>query len=188
MNTIAIVTLPSLIQQCQAGDARAIEELVVTHTPAVYRLALSLLADPLEADEATQDALLHALAALKTFRGNSAFTTWLYAITLNVCRSRLRQRRVRARLTQTLQAVFRRPPPPEDLALQNVANDAVWQAIQTLTDPLREPILLRYYHDLPIADIARVVGVSERTIHTRLSAAHERLRVLLGRQQMFDQG
>src|SRR3546814_12520019 len=56
-------------------------------------LALSILDDPAEAEEAAQDALVAAINALDTYRGDSAFTTWLYAITLNVCRTRLRKHR-----------------------------------------------------------------------------------------------
>lgn len=148
-------------------------------------MALSMLDDPAEADEAAQDALMRALGGLNSYRGDSAFTTWLYTITLNVCRRRLRQRRARERLLGPLQALlhWRQPAPaerrPEAIAAQHEADATVWRAIQTLNDRWREPIVLRYYHDLPIADIARLVGVSERTIHTRLSAAHDRLKVLL---------
>ena len=58
----------------------------------------------------------------------------------------------------------------------------MWQALRALDDKLREPVVLRYYHDLPVAEIALIVGVSERTIHTRLRAAHEQLKVLLSRK------
>jgi RNA polymerase sigma-70 factor (ECF subfamily) len=52
----------------------------------------------------------------------------------------------------------------------------VWQALQRLNGQQREAIVLRYYHDLKLADIARVMGVSERTVRTRLQQAHEQLR------------
>ncbi len=180
-----LVTTPQLLQQCRAGDARAIEELVRAHWADVHRLALSILDDPVEADEAAQDTLLRAIGALKSYRGDSAFSTWLYAIALNVCRGRLRQRRARERLKRALQTLFRlgRPAPgPEEIALQNETDAEVWQALRALDDKLREPVVLRYYHDLPVAEIALIVGVSERTIHTRLRAAHEQLKVLLSRK------
>jgi RNA polymerase sigma-70 factor, ECF subfamily len=175
------VASPQLLQRCREGDARAIEELVSAHRLAVYRLALSILDDPAEADEAAQDALLRAIAALKSYRGDAAFKTWLYAITLNVCRGRLRQRRTRERLTRLLQAfgITRLAPQPEETALQHESDAAVWEAIHTLDDALGEPVILRYYHELSITEIARVIGVSERTVHARLSAAHQRLRILL---------
>ena len=187
MNITFFASLSPLIRQCQAGDPRALEELVTTHWPGVQWLALSLLDDPAEADDAAQDSLIRAIASLPTFRGDSAFTTWLYAITLNVCRSRLRQRRSRERFTRLLALFGAGQPTPqtEDLALDNAAEANIARAIQTLNYPLREAIVLRYYHELPIADIARIAGVSELTIHTRLSAAHARLKVLLKDQVNF---
>lgn len=177
---------PHLLQRCRAGETAAIEELLSAHRLAVYRLALSVLDDPAEADEATQDALWRAMRALPSYRGDSAFTTWLYAITLNVCRGRLRQRRARERWFGPLQALFQlQPPGPEEIAAQNETAAATWQAVHALREEWREVIVLRYYHDLPIADIARIAGVSERTVHSRLSAAHDRLRVSLAGKVSF---
>lgn len=172
-----------LLNRCQKGDSLAIESLVRTYTPLVYRLALSMLDDPAEADEATQDALVAALSKLDTFRGQAKFTTWLYTITLNVCRGRLRKRRAQARLAGVLQALFRfsdqTEPPPEQTALQQEQDAALWQAIKTLDDHRRETIILRYYHELTLLEIGEVMGVSERTIRTWLHAAHEQMRRML---------
>ena len=184
-----LVTTPQLLQQCQAGDARARAELVATHWTTVHRMALSILDDPVEADEAAQDALIRAVGALKSYRGDSAFITWLHAITLNVCRGRLRQRRAQGRLMHVLQTVFRVSRPtahPQDIALQREADRAVWEAIRVLDDKLREPVILRYYHDLPIAEIAQITGVSERTVHTRLRTAHDQLKMLLNDKVNFE--
>jgi RNA polymerase sigma-70 factor (ECF subfamily) len=171
-----------LLQRCEAGEAAAIDEFVRTYQPAAYRLALSILDDPAEADEAAQDALVTALGRLASFRGEAAFTTWLYAITLNLCRARLRRRRSRLRLARILQEVFRlgdQGQHPEVEIQKFEADSALWSAIRSLAEAQREAIVLRYYHDLPIAQIARVAGVSERTVHNRLRAAHDRLRTLM---------
>jgi RNA polymerase sigma-70 factor (ECF subfamily) len=173
-----------LISLCRAGDADAIESLVRRHQSLIYRLAVSILNDPAEADEATQDVFVAAINRLDSYRGEASFTTWLYAIALNVCRGRLRKRRVRERLTQAVHALFRvsgeAEAHPEQVVVQREADAALWQAIQALDDPLREVVILRYYHELLLDDIARVVGVSERSVRNRLHAAHERLRIRLG--------
>jgi len=157
--------------------------LVDTYKTLVYRLAVSILDDPAEADEATQDTFVAAISRLDSYRGDSSFTTWLYAIALNVCRGRLRKRRSRERLTQVLQALFRVSGPievhPEQVVMQHESDATLWQAVQALDDRLREVIVLRYYHELRLNDIARVVGVSERTVRDRLHIAHERLRASL---------
>src|SRR3990172_4835947 len=171
-----------LIRRCEAGETGAIEEFVHTYQLVSYRLALSILDDPAEAEEAAQDALITALDRLASFRGGAAFTTWLYTLTLNLCRMRLRKRRSRQRLAGILQEVFRihnQTHYPE-AELQQIESDAaLWSAIRRLTDLQREAIILRYYHELPIANISQVAGVSERTVHNRLRSAHERLRTLL---------
>jgi len=171
-----------LLQRCEAGEAGAIEEFVHTYQLPTYRLALSILDDPAEAEEAAQDALVTALDRLATYRGEAAFTTWLHALTLNLCRMRLRKRRARQRLVGLLQEVFRlqAQPPHTEAEFQRIESDAaLWSAIRRLADLQREVIVLRYYHDLPIVNISQVTGVSERTVHNRLRAAHKRLRILL---------
>ena len=171
-----------LVAQCRAGDALAIETLVRDYRQPVYRLALSILDDPAEADEAAQDSFVAALRALDTFRGEAAFTTWLYAITINVCRARLRRRRTQTRLKAALRAVLRlrsNMPDPEAAALREESDARVWQAVSALDEKHRLPVILRYYHDLSIAEIARTLKINEGTVHSRLHAARERLRVML---------
>ncbi len=169
-----------LISRCRAGDPAAVETLVRTHQPLVYRLALSMLDDPAEADEAAQEALVAAISRLDSFRGDSSFTTWLYAITLNVCRGRLRKRQVREKLAQTLRAQFRvdleARPHAEQVVAEREANEALWRAVRSLDDRLREVVVLRYYHELRLVDVAKAVGVSERTVRARLYAAYEKMR------------
>jgi RNA polymerase sigma-70 factor, ECF subfamily len=171
-----------LIRRCEAGETGAIEEFVNTYQLDSYRLALSILDDPAEAEEAAQDALVTALGKLSSFRGEAAFTTWLYALTLNLCRMRLRKRRSRQRLANVLKDNYyiRTQTHNPEAELQRIESDAVlWSAMRRLTDQEREAIVLRYYHDLPITNISQVTGVSERTVHKRLQSAHERLRILL---------
>jgi len=172
-----------LLTRCQRGDSLAIESLVRTYTSLVYRLALSILDDPAEADEATQDALVAALSKLDTFRGQAKFTTWLYSITLNVCRGRLRKRRTQARLTGAVQTLFRfsehTAPSPEQTTIREEQNTTLWQAIKGLDDRHRETVILRYYHELTLSEIGEVMGVSERTIRTWLHVAHEEMRRML---------
>jgi RNA polymerase sigma-70 factor (ECF subfamily) len=174
-----------LITEAKLGESQAIDDLVMLHRADVYRLAISLLDDPTEADEATQDALLSAVRALPSFRGESSFSTWLYRITLNVCHQHLRRRRTRDRLISVLSALFPFVADryhPEETAAQNESERAVWQGIRALGIREREVITLRYYHALPIAEIAKVLNVSERTVHNRLHTAHERLRTLIQRE------
>ncbi|HEU0296913.1 MAG TPA: RNA polymerase sigma factor [Anaerolineales bacterium] len=170
------------LEQCREGDALAIERLVHTYQRDVYRLALSILDDSDEADDATQEVFLSALRALESFRGHAAFKTWLFSITVNVCRNRLGRNKSRGRLQQMLQHLFpqgHEPGHPENKAMQNESDAALWQAIRALDDKHRIPVILRYYHDLPVADIAEMLGIPGGTVHSRLNHAREQLRTLL---------
>ena len=176
-------SLPQLLQSCLAGDARAIEQLVSAYRPAVFRLALSILDDADEAEEAAQDTFVAALRALGGFRGDAAFTTWLYAIALNLCRGRLRRRRSQNRLLGLLQSLFLGQPvagpPPDDRMMHDQADAALGAAVQALPEPQRLVVVLRYYHEQRLGEIARLLKVSERTVHNRLHAAHQTLRTQL---------
>lgn len=181
MNTYTDIT--RVLSGCEDGDAAAIEALVHAYRHPVYRFALSILHDPAEADEATQDSIVAAIDKLDTYRREASFKTWLFAITLNTCRGRLRKRRVREKLLRPLAALFGRVAQesahPEENAFRSETQAAVWRAINELDEKHREVLVLRYYHELGLNDIARIVGVSDRTVRTRLHTAHERLRVLL---------
>ena len=170
------------LEQCRVGDSLAIERLVETYQGDVYRLALSILEDSDEADDATQEVFVAALRALESFRGNASFKTWLFSITVNVCRTRLYRQKNRGRLQQILQSLFHirgDQPHPESEAIQSESDSALWQAIHALDDKHRIPVILRYYHDLPVAEIAETLGVPVGTIHSRLNHAREKLRMLL---------
>lgn len=168
------------LEQCREGDSLAIERLVQTYQQDVYRLAFSILDDPDDAEDATQDVFIAALRALDSFRGNASLKTWLFSITINMCRSRLERQRRLGRLQQILQRLFRGDQPqPESEAVQHESDAALWRAIRTLNDRHRLPIILRYYHELPVPDIAEILGVPVGTIHSRLNHAREKLRALL---------
>lgn len=176
-------TIAQLLELCRAGDAFAVERLVHAYQQDIFRLALSVLDDPVEAEDAVQDTFVKALDALDSYRGDSAFKTWLYAIALNICRGRLRQRRAHDRLRAALRLLVhqggRNVRQPEEAAIRSAADEQVWQAIQELGERHRLPIILRYYHNLSVAEIAELLGTSEGTVHSRMHTARGRLRASL---------
>ncbi|HTP07156.1 MAG TPA: sigma-70 family RNA polymerase sigma factor [Anaerolineae bacterium] len=149
-------------------------------------MAYSILDDAAEADEAAQDAFVSALGALRSYRGDATFKTWLYAITVNVCRGRLRKRHAQERLQIVMQAIFQiarsETEHPESVVAAHESDEVVRQAVHALAEKLQLPIILRYEHELPIAEIAQILKVSDRTVHTRLRAAHDQLRCALSGQ------
>src|SRR5947207_10089575 len=87
----------ALVERVRAGDVAAFEPLVEKYRQRVYRLARNVLHDSEEAFDVAQEAFIRAFQALPTFRGQSAFYTWLFRITLNVASDRARQRAARGR-------------------------------------------------------------------------------------------
>ena len=171
------------IERCRLGDSSAIERFVQTCQQDVYRLALSILDESTEAEEATQDALLAALRALDSFRGTSSFKTWLYSITVNICRTRLQHRKRRENLTKILSGVLRthnvHQLSVEEHAIRGESDSALWAAIHQMDEKHCIPIVLRYYHDLSVAEIANILQVPEGTVHSRLNTARKQLQAVL---------
>jgi RNA polymerase sigma-70 factor (ECF subfamily) len=170
-----------LIEQCRAGDSTAVEHFVQTYQRDMYRLSLSIMDDSNEADEATQESLLTALRALDSFHGDSSLKTWLFSITVNVCRTRLQRQKRRERLKQVLDGILRRTPTPsvEERAIQNESNEALWHAIHSMDEKHRIPIVLRYYHELSVTEIASILQIPEGTVHSRLNTARRLLHDVL---------
>ena len=92
------MTEAELIARAKAGDPGAFEQLVLDNQNRVYSLALRMLGDPEDAQDAAQEAFLNAWRALPTFKGESSFSTWVYRLTSNACIDHLRRRKRRLRL------------------------------------------------------------------------------------------
>src|ERR1044071_6054346 len=165
------------IELCKVGDSSAVEHFVQTYQQDVYRLALSILDDASEADEATQETLLAALGAMGAFYGASSLKTWLFSITFNICRTRWRRQKRREQLKNILNGILQRAAASsvEDRAIQNESNEALWRAIHNMGEKHRTPIVLRYYHDLSVAEIADILQIPEGTVHSRLNTARKLL-------------
>lgn len=173
-----------IVQRMRRGDAMAAQELVQSYHSEIFRLALSILDDPAEAEDITQDVFIRAINALDSYRGDSAFKTWLFSITVNVCRRRWRQRKTRERLIQLLQSVFplihANSVQPEEIVIRRENKAELWKAVDRLGEKYQLPLILFYGHELPVAEIAQVLGVPIGTVLSRLHTARARLANTLG--------
>jgi RNA polymerase sigma-70 factor (ECF subfamily) len=146
-------------------------------------LALSILNDPGEANEVTQDTFIAALKSLKSYREMSSFKAWLFKIALNISRNQLRKRKALKRLKDTLIHIFesqtQHNPSPEDVIIDNEKDAIVYQAIENLGEKHRIPIVLRYYHEMSVSEIAEIMNLKEGTVHSRLSIGRDKLRAQL---------
>ena len=169
-----------LISDCIAGNEDAIEMLVREYEAGVFRLALSILGDPAEANEVMQETFLSALRALPTYQEKKTFKSWLYTIAVNHSRSHLRKRKVIERLRSTLTAIFRvdieKQDSPEEAVIQNEKEASVWRSLNRLDDRHRIVVILRYFHELSVGEISEILSIPEGTIHSRLHTARATLR------------
>ncbi|MBI5944355.1 MAG: RNA polymerase sigma factor [Chloroflexi bacterium] len=169
-----------LISDCLAGDERAIDMLVRRYEADVFRLAYSIVEDASDASEATQETFIAVLKALKTYQEKTSFKAWLYTITLNVSRSHLRKRKILERLRTTITSIFlvdsQTQNLPEDTIIQNETESAIWNSLNKLDERHKIVVVLRYFHDLSVAEISEILSVNEGTIHSRLHTAREKLR------------
>lgn len=168
------------MRQAQAGSERAFNELVLKYRKNVYLTAVGMIGDADDAEDIAQDVFVKAYESLSLFRGDSAVYTWLYRITVNLCLNRLRKRKVRSffgleEISQTLAV----PEAAESAELQEL-NKRLRKAISELPEKQRAVFILRHFHELPHAEIAKIMDRDVGTIKANYFQAIQKLRAKLG--------
>ncbi len=184
------VTKQTLIQRWQEGEAEAFDELYTRHAQTIYRLGWAMLRQSQSAEDVVQETFLRAYKARHRFDPSRAsFGTWLYQIALNYCRSQLRRKRLPTiswlRYNQETPDIPDNKPGPETHALRTEYQRTLWEAVQTLSDPLREVVTLHYYMELPAVDIAKMLNCPAGTIYSRLHNARRRLAETLAKKDVI---
>jgi RNA polymerase sigma-70 factor (ECF subfamily) len=172
-----------LVSECIAGNEDAIETLVRQYEGSVFRLALSIVGDTAEANEITQDTFIAALRAMPAYEEQKSFKAWLFTIAVNQSRSHLRKRktleRLKASLTTLFHVEFQKQALPEEMVIQNEKESALWTALQQMDERHRTVVVLRYFHELSVTEIAEILSINEGTVHSRLYNAREKLKSAL---------
>ena len=166
-----------VIEACQQGDRDAFRLLFETYKDKVFSIAVySSGGDRAVADDVTQQIFLKLFTAIRQFRGESEFTTWLYRLVVNACHDERRRRR---RLLPWGETVAMRNPgdkkPQEKQYARLEVAEAVRAAIGELKPKFRLPILLKYIEGLSYEEIASVMGCSKGTVASRLNRGHSQL-------------
>ncbi len=163
----------TLVVRAQEGDARAFELLARRHQAALYRIAVRVMGDPAEAEDALQEALLDAWRRIGRFRGESAFSTWMYRIVTNRCLGMLRRRRPVP--VDEIEAPAPAQDSPERAAERGAGMAALRRALTTLPDEQRVCWVLREMEGLGYAEISEITGASEDAVRGRIHRARTRL-------------
>lgn len=179
LNLAAVVLVADdvhLVRSAQAGDMAAFEELVRRHELPVYRLALRMLGNASDAEDAAQEIFVRAWRALASFRAESALSTWLFRIAINHCLGLLGRAELR---TGPLTGEELDPRPgPETAALERDALHSLKMAIGKLTPEQRAPLVLREFEGLAYEEIGEVLDLTPGAVKGRLHRA--RLELLKG--------
>jgi RNA polymerase sigma-70 factor (ECF subfamily) len=182
-----------LVSRAQRGDKKAFELLVVKYQRKLARLLSRLIRDPAEVEDVAQEAFIKAYRALPSFRGDSAFYTWLYRIGVNTAKNYLMAMGRRAPTSTEVDSEeaegyeegeqLRDINTPESLALSREIGATVNAAIDGLPEELRTAIQLRELEGMSYEEIARIMDCPIGTVRSRIfrarEAISERLKPLL---------
>ena len=183
---------PALVRRAQAGDRQALSELVQSQQTYVYSIAMSLMHNPADAADMTQEAFVRLLRSLGTYRAETKFTTWLYRLVTNICLDGLRRRgRPVDSLDEPASGLDnaqtagerladndRWSQPEEEITLRESATE-VRTAIASLPPPQRLALTLHYFEDLRYEDIAETMGLPLNTVKSHIRRGKERLALVL---------
>lgn len=181
----------AFVAALRANDAAAYEQLVRRHLPGVLVVTGRILGNAEDARDAAQETFLSAFKGLANFDGASRLSTWLHRIAVNAALMKLRSRKRRPE--QSIDALLPRylddghqadPPAPwsenaEVLLARQETREQVRRAIDRLPESYRTVLLLRDIEELDTDETARLLGVSNGVIKTRLHRARQALRSLL---------
>ncbi len=178
----------SLLRRLRDRDERAFVELINEHRDRVFNITYRMLGNRAEAEDVAQEVFITVFKQIENFRGDSKFSTWLYRVTVNHCKNRIkylarRHSRDQDELDETSQAqngavngapVRSKNP---DKALESLQMEQLLQeAIASLDDEQRAVVILRDVEDLSIEEICEITGLPDGTVKSRLHRARLVLR------------
>lgn len=179
----------ALVKRVQQGDRAAFDLLVVKYQHRILKLIMRYVKDPSEALDVAQEAFLKAYRAASSFRGDSAFYTWLYRIAINTAKNHLVSASRRAAqfdfdIQDTDQfevmAKLRELDTPEALAMSEQLRARVLQTINQLPEDLRTAILLREVEGMSYEEIAQTMECPVGTVRSRIFRAREAIDKSIG--------
>ncbi|CAM2849637.1 RNA polymerase sigma factor [Rariglobus hedericola] len=185
-----------LVDRFKGGDEAAFNEMVSRYWDRIYGMVHQLLRNQQDAEEVTQDAFIRAHRGLVNFRGDSAFSTWLYQIATNLARNRYwywwRRKRdktvsfdqpVSADNDTPLSEVFATEmATPGDITVTQELVDHIAVGMEKISAKHREILILRNVKNMAYEEIAEVLSISVGTVKSRIARARESLRSAIGEE------
>ena len=180
----------ALVEKAKTGDYQAFEALVNRYEGKVYRLAMRMLRNQEDAEDALQEAFLQVYRGLKGFEGRSSFSTWLFRLATNVCLMKIRHRETEPAPLLPLEDYLPRheeehpyiqdwPDKPEEVLLNKESRQKMLQALERLPAEYRAVFILRDVEGFSNAETGEALGISVAAVKSRLHRARLTLRGML---------
>jgi len=176
------MTETEAIDRCRKGDITGLHVLYEMHRPKVFNLSWRMLGTPQDAEDALQEIFIKVFDRIKNYRGDSAFSTWLYRMTTNHCLDILRRRKILSFFG------FENAPesfdkgdtkqPPMDLGLSPV----IEKALEKLPAKQKACLLMREMQDLSYEEVASALGLSLGSVKSNIHRAKALLKEMLEKE------
>jgi RNA polymerase sigma-70 factor (ECF subfamily) len=172
-----------LIRKCKAGDTRFYEPLVRAYEPSGLRLAVAMMGNTEDAQDALQEAFIKTYDTLHRFDLRRPFGPWFFQILRNQCRDMLRSRKAKFRMEEVDELLEERPADaergPERLHQRNSARTVLWKGLERIGPEHREVLVLKELEGFRYGEIAQILEIPEGTVASRLYHARNALREAL---------
>lgn len=172
-----------LIRKCKAGSPRFYEPLVRAYEGPGLRVALGMMGNEQDAQDALQEAFVKAYQNLSRFDLKRPFGPWFFQILRNQCRDLLRSRKARFNLETLDERLEARPAEdrssPEERQRRSAAHELLWRALERIGEEHREILVLKELQGFRYAEIASILEIPEGTVASRLYHARRALREAL---------
>lgn len=176
--------LDQLIAKASSGDMSAFNTLMELHQQRMYAVAFRMCGNREDAQDCLQEAMLRIYRAIGSFKGDSAFSTWAYRITMNACLDELRRRKKKqsASVDELLDSGWMPADPgmtPEQQVVSRDLRGALADAIDRLPEDMRSCVVLRDIQGYAYEEIAEILQINVGTVKSRISRAREKLRTII---------
>lgn len=169
-----------LIRKCKAGQSRFYEPLVRAYEPAGLRLAIAMMGNTEDAQDALQMAFIKTYDTLPRFDLRRPFGPWFFQILRNQCRDMLRSRKAKFNMEAIDERLEQRPADtdrgPERLRQKNAAKELLWRGLERIGTEHREILVLKELEGFRYAEIAQILDIPEGTVASRLYHARSALK------------
>ena len=168
-----------LIALSGRGDQDSFRTLMERYRPALARTSYLATRDREVAQDVVQETLVQVWRGLPSYKPRGSFKAWLIKILMNQARRQYRRKRVQSVPLETASDMRGDGESPDDAAQRQEQHERVRDALDLLTHKHREVLILRYFSELTVPEIARALGCREGTVKSRLSRGQGRLRQIL---------